>query len=49
MITETEAAGILGVDQPTVIRLATADLIHTIQTISGNLRVCMDSLFQNRR
>jgi hypothetical protein len=45
MITEGEAAGILQVDGAALDRLVAAGHVHTVQTVSGRLRVCKDSLF----
>lgn len=49
IVTEAEAQRILQVDGLTLDGLAAAGHLHTIQTVSGNLRVCKDSLLQNRR
>jgi hypothetical protein len=45
MITEGEAAGILGIDSRTLGRLMREGQLHGIQTVIGNLGVCKDSLF----
>jgi hypothetical protein len=45
MLTSAEAAGILEVDPGTFDRLVAGGSIHTIQTVSGAIRVCKDSLF----
>jgi hypothetical protein len=49
MVTEAQAKGILQVDGLALDRLTAAGRVHTIETVIGNLRVCKDSLFQNRR
>lgn len=45
MLTGAQAAGILEVDAQTFARLVESGGMHTIQTISGSIRVCKDSLF----
>jgi hypothetical protein len=45
MLTCAEAAGILEVDPWTFDRLVAGGSIHTVQTVSGAVRVCKDSLF----
>lgn len=45
MVTEAEAAGILRVSGEAFGRLAGAGRIHTVETVSGHLWVCKNSLF----
>lgn len=49
LVSEDEAVEILQIDNPALANLVAAGYVHTIQTVSGNLRVCKDSLFQSRR
>ena len=49
MLTAGEAAAVLEVDDCTLDRLIAAGEVHALQTVSGNLRVCKDSLFAERR
>ncbi len=44
-LTEQEAARFLEIDEPAMSSLVAAADVHTVQTVSGNLRVCKDSLF----
>jgi hypothetical protein len=44
-LTKTEAAAVLEIDQRELEHLVTEGSVHAISTISGNLRVCKDSLF----
>jgi hypothetical protein len=48
MVSEAEAQEILQVDALALDRLVAANHVHTIQAVSGNLRVCKDSLFNGR-
>jgi len=45
MLTCAQAAGVLEVDGQTFDRLVSSGQVHTIQTMSGSVRVCKDSLF----
>ena len=45
VVTEDEAAGILRVDEGAFERLVGAGRVHTIETVSGHLWVCKESLF----
>ena len=45
MLTGVQATEILGIDHPTLDRLIASGKVHSIQTVSGNIRVCKDSLF----
>jgi hypothetical protein len=47
-LSEGEAAGILQVDVAALDQLIASDRVHAIQTVSGNQRVCKDSLFDRR-
>jgi hypothetical protein len=49
MVSRAQATGILEIDSPTFDRLLAVGCIHTVQTVSGTIRICKDSLFQNRR
>lgn len=44
-----EAAGILEVEAETLSRLIAAGQVHAIETVSGSLRICQNSLFPSRR
>jgi hypothetical protein len=46
LISKAEAAGILEVDELALNGLLADGYIHTMQTLSGGLRVCKDSLFR---
>lgn len=43
-----EAAAVLEVDDRTLERLLAARQVHALITVSGNLRVCRDSLFSRQ-
>ena len=45
MLTSAQVAGILEIDGQTFDRLVSSGWVHTIQTVSGSVRVCKDSLF----
>ena len=45
MVSSAEAAAILEVDLGTLYRLVASGCVHRIQTVSGAVRVCKDSLF----
>lgn len=45
MLTSAQAAGVLEVDEQTFERLVSSGWVHTIQTLSGVVWVCKDSLF----
>jgi len=45
MLTSAQAAGVLEVDTWAVKRLLADGKIHAVQTVSGHIRVCKDSLF----
>jgi len=45
MLTSAEAARVLEIDHQTLALLIGDGSIHTIQTVSGNIRVCKESLF----
>ena len=45
MITSAQAADVLEIDAQTFYRLVADGEIHTVQTVSGHIRVCKDSLF----
>jgi hypothetical protein len=45
MITALEAAGILRTDDLAIGRLIDAGRIHTMETVSGGVWICKDSLF----
>lgn len=47
MLSMEAAAEATGVSQRMIYRLIEADRIHFTETESGNLLVCVDSLFQN--
>ncbi|MEW6130206.1 MAG: hypothetical protein AB1757_24435 [Acidobacteriota bacterium] len=45
MLTRAQAAGVLEVDVQTFNQLIAEGQIHAVQTVTGGLRVCKDSLF----
>jgi excisionase family DNA binding protein len=45
-LTTAHAAEVLDVDVGTLRELIAASRIHAIQTVSGNFRICKDSLFE---
>jgi hypothetical protein len=45
MLSSMHAIGILGVDYQTLGHLVAAGQVHTVQTVSGNVWVCKESLF----
>ena len=45
MLTTVQAASVLEVDTGAVKRLLAHGQIHAVQTVSGHIRVCKDSLF----
>ena len=45
MLTLAEASEVLEVDARTVNQLIASGRVHTINTVSGGLRICKDSLF----
>lgn len=45
LVTQADAAGILRVDAVTVNRFVAEGQVHAVQTISGSVWVCKDSLF----
>ncbi len=45
MLTSIEAARVLEIDHQTLALLIGDGSLHTIQTVSGNMRVCKESLF----
>jgi hypothetical protein len=45
MLTRAQSAEALEIDGQTFDSLLAAGRLHTIQTVSGSLRVCQDSLF----
>ena len=45
LVTNAQAISILGVDPLTLGRLVADSQVHSVQTVSGNLWVCKDSLF----
>ena len=49
MLTRTQAAEILEVDLRTFDHLVASGSLHTVQTASGGIRVCKNSLFHNLR
>lgn len=49
MLTSAQAISILGVDHQTLGHLVDAGQVHSVQTVSGNIRVCKDSLVKVRR
>jgi hypothetical protein len=44
MLTGEQAIRILGVDPETLDQLVAAGQVHSIHTVTGNIRVCKDSL-----
>jgi hypothetical protein len=42
---KAQAAEVLEVNERTLDHLLTAGQVHAIQTVSGSLRICQDSLF----
>lgn len=44
-LTKTQAVEVLEVNEPTLNRFIAAGQVHAIRTVSGNFRVCKDSLF----
>ena len=49
MLTRPQAAEILEIDLQTFDLLMAGGYLHTMQTVSGGIRVCQDSLFRTRR
>jgi hypothetical protein len=49
MVSHAQAREILEIDSPAFDRLLAIGCIHTVQTVSGDIHICKDSLFQNRR
>jgi hypothetical protein len=47
MVTAAQAAAVLRVDGQTLDSLVRAGQVHVIQTVSGNIWVCEDSLFSD--
>jgi predicted site-specific integrase-resolvase len=45
MLTSAQAASVLEVDTGAVKQLLADGQIHAVQTVSGHIRVCKDSLF----
>lgn len=48
MITNAQAIRILGVDSLTLGQLVADSQVHSVQTVSGNIWVCKDSLFAKK-
>ncbi len=46
MLTAAESTEILEIDDNALNSLVTAGKVHAALTVSGNLRICKDSLFQ---
>lgn len=44
-----QAAEVLEVEAPALSRLIAGGCLHLIETVSGSIRVCKDSLFTGRR
>lgn len=45
MLTNGQAMRILGVDPRTLDQLVAVGKVHTVQTVSGNVWICKESLF----
>ena len=45
MLTSAQAAEVLEIDGQAFDRVVAGGRIHTVQTVSGGLRVCKESLF----
>ena len=48
MVTNAQAISILGIDHQTLGHLVAAGQVHTVQAVSGNIRICKDSLFPRK-
>jgi len=49
LLTKAQAAELLDVGAPVLDLFISAGQVHAIKTISGNLRICKDSLFAGNR
>jgi hypothetical protein len=45
MLSNVQAVGILGVTYQTLCQLVAVGRVHSVQTVSGNIWVCKESLF----